>query len=105
MRGQQPGLARHPSPSLTFSHPLPPSLILSRLPSRCAANNPGSPVIIVNAGAISPLVTLLGNGTLEVKTEAAGALMNLSLNSPSTQLAIATALVALLGAGTAEAQV
>ena len=37
--------------------------------------------------------------------QGAGALMNLSLNSPSTQLAIATALVALLGVGTAEAQV
>ena len=36
-------------------------------------------------------------GALEVKEEAARALCNLSLNSPSTQLAIATGLVALQG--------
>ena len=72
--------------------------------SELAANNPGSPVIIVNAGAISPLVNLLSVGALVVKQEVAGALSNLSLNSPSTQLAIATGLVALLGTGTAEAQ-
>ena len=37
-----------------------------------AAENPGSPVVIVNAGAISPLVTLLSSGAPEVKEEAAG---------------------------------
>ena len=39
-----------------------------------AQNNPGAPVIIVNAGAISPLVTLLSTGVSEAKKEAAGAL-------------------------------
>ena len=67
-------------------------------------NNHGSPVIIVNAGAISPLVTLLSAGAPEVKEEAAGALSTLALNSPSTQLAIATGLVGLIGAGTATSQ-
>lgn len=69
-----------------------------------AAHNPGSPVVIVNAGAISPLVNLLSAGAPMVKEEAAGALSTLSFNSPSTQLAIATGLVALVGTGTAEAQ-
>jgi hypothetical protein len=32
-----------------------------------AAANPGSPVLIVNAGAISPLVNLLTTGVSEVK--------------------------------------
>ena len=67
-------------------------------------NNPGSPVLIVNAGAISPLVTLLSTGAPEVKEETAGALSTLAFNSPSTQLAIATGLVALIGAGTADSQ-
>ena len=61
-------------------------------------------VIIVNAGAISPLVNLLSVGVLEVKKEVSRALMNLSLRSLSTQLAIAASLVGLLGTGTAEAQ-
>lgn len=69
-----------------------------------AANHPGSPGIIVNAGAISPLVNLLSNGVLEVKKEAAKALSTLSLASPANQLAIASGLVALLGAGSIEAQ-
>ena len=76
----------------------------ARVLSKLAAENPGSPVIIVNAGAISPLVTLLSSGALEVKEEAARALSDLSLNSPSTQLAIATGLVALVGSGSAAAQ-
>ena len=63
-----------------------------------------SPVVIVNAGAISPLVTLLTSGAPEVKEEAASALSTLSFNSPSTQLAIASGLVVLVGAGSAEAQ-
>ena len=70
-----------------------------------AGNNHGAPVRVVNAGAISPLVALLGNGTLEAKEEAAGALSCLAHNDPSSQLAIATGLVALLGKGSAEAQV
>ena len=69
-----------------------------------AADNPGSPVVIVNAGAISPLVALLSTGATEVKEEAAGALSMLALNSPANQLAIATGLVVLLGVGSAEAQ-
>ena len=66
-----------------------------------AAENPGSPVVIVNAGAISLLVTLLTTGAAEVKEEAAGALSTLSFNSPSTQLAIASGLVVLVGTGSA----
>ena len=69
-----------------------------------ADNNPGSPGIIVNAGAISPLVNLVSLGVTQVKVEAAGALSMLAMNSPANQLAIASGLVALLGTGTAEAQ-
>ena len=69
-----------------------------------AENNDGAPVRIVNAGAISPLVALLGTGSIEAKEEAVGALTCLAHNDPSNQLAIATGLVALLGSGTAEAQ-
>lgn len=67
-------------------------------------SNAGAPIIIVNAGAISPLVMLLSTGVSEAKREAAGALSTLALNNPSNQLAIATGLVALLGSGSAEAQ-
>ena len=59
---------------------------------------------IVNAGAISPLVALLGTGTIAAKEEADLALTCLAQNDPSNQLAIATGLVALLGSGSAEAQ-
>ena len=76
----------------------------ARVLSRLAATNKGAPVIIVNAGAISPLVTLLANGALEVKIAVADALKNLSLHSPETQLAIATGLVALLGNHSIETQ-
>ena len=69
-----------------------------------AANNPGAPVRIVNAGGISPLVALLGTGTIEAKEEAVNALTCLAHNNPANQLAIATGLVGLLGTGTAEAQ-
>ena len=69
-----------------------------------AANNEASPTVIVNAGAISPLVTLLSSGASEAKDAAKAALQILALNNPSNQLAIATGLVALLGAGSAEAQ-
>ena len=69
-----------------------------------AQNEPGSPVVIVNAGAISPLVTLLSSGAAEVKEEAARALSTLAFNSPSTQLAIASGLVVLVGTGSADAQ-
>mgnify|MGYP002214581321 CR=1 FL=1 len=60
--------------------------------------------MIVNAAAISPLVTLLSSGAPEVKEEAAGALSTLAFNSPSTQLAIASGLVVLVGTGSAESQ-
>ena len=45
----------------------------ARVLADICANNPGSPVIIVNAGAISPLVTLLSMGVLDVKAEVANA--------------------------------
>lgn len=72
--------------------------------SKLAASNKGAPVIIVNAGAISPLVSLLANGALEVKVAVADALKNLSLHSPETQLAIATGIVGLLGNHSLETQ-
>ena len=76
----------------------------ARVLSDLAADNPGSPVVIVNAGAISPLVTLLSAGAPDVKEEAARALSTLALNSPSTQLAIASGLVVLVGTGSPESQ-
>ena len=69
-----------------------------------AETNTGAPNRIVNAGAISPLVALLGTGSIEAKEEAVGALTCLAHNNPSNQLAIARGLVGLLGAGTAQAQ-
>ena len=69
-----------------------------------AVRNPGAPVIIVNAGAISPLVSLVSTGITECKKEAAGALSTLAFNNASNQLAIATGLVALLNLGSSEAQ-
>ena len=69
-----------------------------------ATSDPGAPVIIVNAGAISPLVMLVSCGKTECKKEAAGALSTLAFNNPSNQLAIATGCVALIGCGSAEAQ-
>ena len=76
----------------------------ARVISDLASGNPGSPVLIVNAGAISPLVNLLSGGAADVKEEVARALSTIALNSPSTQLAIASGLVELLGTGTAESQ-
>ena len=70
-----------------------------------AASHPGAPGRIVNAGAISPLVALLGSGTIAAKEAAVGALSCLAQGDPSNQLAIATGLVTLLGAGSAEGQV
>ena len=69
-----------------------------------AKSHPGAPVRIVNAGAISPLVALLGYGSIAAKEEAVGALSQLAHNDKSNQLAIATGLVALLGSGSAEGQ-
>jgi hypothetical protein len=65
-----------------------------------ADEHPGAPVVIVNAGAISPLVTVLSNGkTDEGRKEAAKTLHTLANSGASNQLAIAIGLVALLGAG------
>ena len=70
-----------------------------------ARNNPGAPVVIVNAGAIMPLVSVLSNGKSELgRTEAAGTLAMLANSGPENQLAIAVGLVGLLGAGTDQAQ-
>ena len=69
-----------------------------------ANDHPGAPVRIVNAGAISPLVTLLGSGPVEAKEEAVGVLSCLAANDTSNQLAIATGLVALQGLAPEEAK-
>lgn len=70
-----------------------------------AHDHPGAPVVIVNAGAISPLVTVLSNGkTDEGRNEAAKTLATLANSGPANQLAIAIGLVALLGVGTDQAQ-
>ena len=67
-----------------------------------ALKHHGASIRIVNAGAISPLVALLGSGSLGAKEEAVGALSCLAHNDPSNQLAIATGLVALLEPGGSE---
>ena len=64
----------------------------------------GAPVVVVNAGAISPLVALLTSSSSEVKQSAADALSMLSFKGPSTQLAIASGLVMLIGQGSANSQ-
>lgn len=70
-----------------------------------AQDHAGAPVVIVNAGAISPLVTVLSNGkTHEGRQEAAKTLQTLANSGAANQLAIAVGLVALLGVGTDEAQ-
>lgn len=69
-----------------------------------ANDQPSSPVVIVNAGAISPLVHLLQFGTLLAKRESAAALACLARGNPKNQLAIAIGLVELLGSGEAEGQ-
>ena len=70
-----------------------------------AQDHDGAPVVIVNAGAISPLVTVLSNGkTDEGRQEAAKTLHTLANSGPANQIAIAIGLVALLGVGTDQAQ-
>ena len=59
-------------------------------------NNAGAPGRIVNAGAISPLVAILGTTFADAKEQAIGALACLAQNEPSNQLAIAMGLVKLL---------
>ena len=68
----------------------------ARMLCELAADNSGAPVRIVNAGAISPLVSILSKGSEEAKGEAIDALSGLAANEPSNQLAIATGLVKLL---------
>ena len=70
-----------------------------------ARDHPGAPKVIVNAGAIMPLVTVLSNGkTAQGRNEAAGTLQTLASSGPENQLAIAVGLVGLLGIGTDQAQ-
>ena len=69
-----------------------------------AQEQPESPTVIVNAGAISPLVGLLSSGTARAKEQSAGALSTLALNNPHNQLAIAIGLVALLNSGDSDAE-
>lgn len=70
-----------------------------------AKDHVGAPVVIVNAGAISPLVGVLSNGkTDEGRREAARTLHTLANSGSANQLAIAVGLVALLGVGQVEAQ-
>ena len=61
----------------------------------------GAPVRIVNAGAISPLVSLLGNGLANVKEMAIDVLTSLGQRDASNQLAIATGLIGLRGQASA----
>ena len=52
-----------------------------------AQDHAGAPVVIVNAGAISPLVTVLSNGkTDEGRTEAAKTLHTLANSGPANQV-------------------
>ena len=70
-----------------------------------AEDHQGAPMVIVNAGAISPLVTVLSNGkTDEGRNEAAKTLHTLANSGRKNQVAIAVGLVALLGVGTDQAQ-
>ena len=69
-----------------------------------ADDEPDSPVVILNAGALLPLVKMLSSGGEDAQKTAAGALSTLALNSTQNQLAIANGLVALLGGGDDDAQ-
>lgn len=70
-----------------------------------ANDHPGASIVIVNAGAISPLVGVLSNGkTDESRNEAAKTLHVLANSGAANQLAIAKGLVALLGVGSDDAQ-
>ena len=72
-----------------------------------ARGEAGATARVVNAGAISPLVALLGVGSAETKAAAEGALAYLARHDTSNQcgLAIASGLVQMLGGGSAEGQV
>jgi len=69
-----------------------------------AKDQPSSPEVIVNAGAISPLLNLLSYGTTDGKKESSSALASLAKNNPKNQLAICIGLVDLLGKGEDDAQ-
>ena len=65
-----------------------------------AADQPDSaPVLILNAGALLPLVKMLSSGVAEARKEASGVLSTLAMNSKETQLAIAIGLAAQIGGG------
>lgn len=69
------------------------------------ASHPGAPIVIVNAGAILPLVSVLSNGKSDFgRNQAATTLHTLANSGPANQIAIAIGLVALLGVGTDQAQ-
>ena len=69
-----------------------------------ASDNPGSPVIIIKAGAISPLVHLVSTASdAGVKKEAADALETLVEDSDDNKAAVSD-LVVLLGTGSPKAQ-
>ena len=70
-----------------------------------AQSHPKAPMVIVSAGAISPLVSVLSNGkTEEGRAEASKTLYTLANSGEANQTAIAIGLVALLGVGTDLAQ-
>lgn len=72
---------------------------------RLAIEHAGAPVVIVNNGAISPLVGVLSNGkTDDARNEAAHLLHTLANSGNENQLAIAIGLVQLLGVGSNHAQ-
>ena len=64
-----------------------------------AADQPNSPVVILNAGALLPLVRMLATGAPEARREASGALSTLAMSSQQNALAIAIGLVTTLGSG------
>ena len=64
-----------------------------------AADQPSSRVLILNAGALMPLVKLLSSSNGDARSEASAALSTLATNNVESQLAIASGLVALLSSG------
>ena len=60
-----------------------------------AVSNQGAAARVVNAGAIAPLITLLGSGPLHAKDSAVGVLSCLAQSDASYRLAVATGLVTL----------
>ena len=62
-----------------------------------AADQAESPVVILNAGALLPLVRMLSSGAGEARRAASGALSTLAKSSQQAQQAIAAGLVGILG--------